>query len=369
MKYMKDKLVNYILYSGVTKQEYEEIKQEIQEKNKSVLSLTALCLVVMFSGLFLGSLFLEMMKPNRSIYGIVGLSFAFIAILCRRIKTRRFILPLWYMAMVTMCTYAIILNTVFRNDISATTFCVIMIVAPLLVIDRPWRLFGYFGFITLIFVLVDFRQKAYYLAFTDTVNALCCIFLGSVIHIKIMNTKLREMLQRHYIETERDTDKLTGCLTKAAFERKITKEMKDSQYQGVLLVMDLDHFKSINDNYGHVFGDMVLRTMGECIRKSFPETELRGRFGGDEFQVWIPGKVEKKELMLILNGFLSDVHAIKTPDEKIQVAASIGVAMCPADGMNYQVLFENADASLYAAKNLGRSRYVFCPENGTKKEA
>ncbi|MFW5630720.1 MAG: hypothetical protein ACOCNB_08050, partial [Acetivibrio ethanolgignens] len=83
MKYMKDKLLNYMLYSGVTKQEYEKIKQEIQEKNRSVLSLTALCLVVMFSGLLLGSLFLEMMKPNHSIYGIVGLSFMLIAILSR----------------------------------------------------------------------------------------------------------------------------------------------------------------------------------------------------------------------------------------------------------------------------------------------
>lgn len=369
MKYMKDKLLNYMLYSGVTKQEYEKIKQEIQEKNRSVLSLTALCLVVMFSGLLLGSLFLEMMKPNHSIYGIVGLSFILIAILSRRIENKSFVLPLWYLAMTIMCVYAIILNTVLSNNISATTFCVIMIVAPLLVIDRPWRLFGYFAFITLIFVLVDFSQKAYYLAFTDTVNALCCIFLGSVIHINIMNTKLREMLQRHYIEAERDTDKLTGCLTKAAFERKITKEMKDSQYQGVLLVMDLDHFKSINDNYGHVFGDMVLRTMGECLQKSFPETGLRGRFGGDEFQVWISGKVEKSELTLILNGFFSDIHAIKTPDGKVEVAVSVGGAMCPRDGMSYQVLFENADASLYAAKKLDRSGYVFCPENGTKKGA
>lgn len=370
MKKLKEKYINYLVYGGLTKQEYEEIASEILEKDRGSLSMASICLILMFSALFLGSLFSEMMAPNRLAYGTVGVAFLVIFLLCRMMRKRgkRFVVPLWYVAFTLILAYAIILNTVIRNDISATTFCAIMLVAPLLIIDRPWRVFCYFSFVTVIFIFVDFHQKTYYLAYTDTVNALCCIFLGSAIHIRIISTKMREMMQRRYIEKERDTDKLSGCLTKAAFERKVEESLAVSDDYGVLLVMDLDHFKKINDNYGHVFGDLVISTMGECIRESIPKGALSGRFGGDEYQVWMPGKYTQKEIVVLLNEMLSRIHSIETPDDRAQIAASIGVAVCPQNGDKYPVLFENADAALYAAKNTGRGRFVFCPEVRIKGE-
>lgn len=363
MKRLQDKFVNYFVRGGITEQEYKEIEEEILESDRSSLSVASLCLVLMFTGLFLGSLFSEMMASNRVAYGVTGLGFLVVALLCRVIKKRGkwLIILLWYVALSIIFSYAIILNTVIRNDISATTFCLIMIVAPLLIIDKPWRVFCYFLLVIGCFIPVDFQQKSNYLAFTDTVNALCCFFMGSAIHIRIIRTKMREMVQKRYIEKERDTDALTGCLTKKAFERKMVEKI-DTSRCGVLLVMDLDHFKSINDTYGHVFGDMVLRTMGECIRKSFSDTALYGRFGGDEFQVWLPGKHGLKEISARLDELLFNIHSIETPDERVRIAASIGIALCPENGEKYEVLFENADAALYAAKNMGRGRYVFCPE-------
>ena len=353
-----------LVYGGLSRQEYLEIKDEVLEKDRKSLSMASVCLVVMFIGLFLGSLYSELMAVNRLAYGLVGIAFLVIRLVCQLMKkrVRWLIVPLWYTALTLICAYAIILNTVIRKDISATTFCIIMIVAPLLIIDRPWRVFGYFGITAIIFVLVAFHQKPYYLAFTDTVNVLCCLFLGSFIHFQIIRTKLQEMMQKRYIERERDTDKLTGCLTKAAFQRRIEENLNASGQGGILFVMDLDYFKSINDNYGHVFGDMVLRTVGEYIRESFPETELRGRFGGDEFQVWLPGQHGRKEIGLRLDGLLSHIRSVETPDGRIRVSVSIGASVSPENGTEYPMLFESADAALYTAKNLGRGRYVFCPE-------
>ena len=179
---------------------------------------------------------------------------------------------------------------------------------------------------------------------------------------------MREMVQKSHIEMERDTDKLTGCLTKAAFERRVKEQIKHSDRKGVLLVMDLDHFKDVNDTYGHVYGDVVLRTMGECLRNSFPENALLGRFGGDEFEVWMPEQMPKKELTLQLQRFLTHVREIETPDDRVKIAASVGVASCPENGEKYPVLFENADAALYSAKRMGRSRYVFCPQVSVKQK-
>ena len=368
VKNFREKLINAMVYGGITKQEYDSIKDEVLEKNRSSLNLASFCLVIMFSVLFLGSLVSEMMASNREIYGAIWLCFVVICVACQLIKrgSKWLIIPLWYMALSLIFAYAIILNTVIRNDVSATTFCAIMLAAPLLITDRPWRVFLYFSLVTLIFIPIDFQQKAYFLAYTDTVNALCCIFLGTVIHARVLHTKMREMVQKLHIETERDTDKLTGCLTKAAFERKMNELLKNSSRKGVLLVLDLDHFKSVNDTFGHVYGDVVLQTTGECLRQCFPDAELVGRFGGDEFQVWLPKKQQTAELTLQLQRFLAQIRKIETPDDKVKIASSIGVAFCPENGEKYSELFENADAALYSAKHMGRSRYVFCPQVSVK---
>ena len=364
MKRRLNEFFSYINYGGISKQEYREMKEEIYDKNRSALGATAGCLALMFAGLYIGSLFFGMMSANRMAYGITGLAFMVVHILCWVIKKRgkAWIIPLWYVTLTIVLAYAVILNTIIRNDISATTFCLIVIVAPLLIMDRPWRVFCYFVLVVCCFIPLDFHYKSYNLAFPDSVNAVCCIFMGSVIHFRIIRTKMQEMKQRRYIERERDTDALTGCFTKAAFERKMLEKSNPSMPTGILLVMDLDHFKSVNDTYGHVFGDMVLRTVGEYIQKNFPETAFCGRFGGDEFQVWIPGNFESREISGLLDKFLSCIRSIGTPDGRVEIAASIGGAVCPEDGNKYKTLFESADAALYAAKNMGRSRYVFCPK-------
>ena len=366
----REKCVNNLKYGGINEEEYREIEDEILEKNRSSLEMISFILFMMFAGLFTGSLFSEIMASNRIAYATLGLCFLGILFLSRLMKKRgkRAVVPLWYVAITVMLVYAAVLNTVVRNDISSTTLCLIIIVAPILILDKPWRVFLYFTVMMLLFIPVDFHQKIYYLAFTDMVNILCCLFLGSVIHFGIIRTKLREMMQRRFIERQRDTDKLTGCLTKAAFEQRIIQRMASGEISGTFLIMDVDRFKSINDSYGHTFGDMVLHTVGEKLCRVSPSTALCGRFGGDEFVVWIPGKIGRKETLIFLTELVDQIHSIRTPDDHIQITASIGVAGAPENGDKYSELFENADAALYSAKKLGRDRFIFCPGIQMEKE-
>lgn len=85
-------------------------------------------------------------------------------------------------------------------------------------------------------------------------------------------------------------------------------------------------------------------------------------FGGDEFQVWIPGITERKFLIPWLDELPKKVEAIETPDERVRLGTSIGVVISPKNGEQYQVLFENADAALYSAKDMGRNRYILCED-------
>lgn len=361
IKGLQNKFFSNLLYGGIKKEEYQEIEGEILERDRNSLAMISICLMLMFECLFIGSLVSEMMAPNRWLYGGIFLVFLVIHAICSLMKKRvsKIIIPLWYLAMTMMFTYAIILNTVLRNDISATTFCLIMMAAPLLVMDKPWRMLCYFVLILAVFIPIDFRSKAYYLAYTDTVNALCSLFLGTVIHMSVIRTKTREIMQRHYIERQRDTDKLTGCVTKAAFESKLKEILEKGGTNGTLLIMDIDHFKNVNDFYGHVFGDMVLHTIGERLHQIFPKEAMCGRFGGDEFQVWLPGIYDARDADIYLKKLLTDARKIQTPDERMKITLSIGGAVSPDNGDNYFVLFENADAALYSAKNMGRNRYVF----------
>ena len=135
---------------------------------------------------------------------------------------------------------------------------------------------------------------------------------------------------------------------------KSMKENWDSS--GVLLFLDLDDFKQINDSKGHAFGDKVLRTVAEKIKSCVRSTDVVGRIGGDEFIVF-------------LNGIGGKDAALKKAEEieqKIQdgfhgypVTVSIGIAQFPEDGAEFDVLIKRADQALYYSKNKGKNWYTF----------
>lgn len=154
-----------------------------------------------------------------------------------------------------------------------------------------------------------------------------------------------------------DSDALTGINNRKGMEEKIFKIMSGSwESTGVLLFLDLDDFKQINDSKGHAFGDKVLRTVAEKIKSCVRATDVVGRIGGDEFVVF-------------LNGIAGKDAALKKAEEidaKIQegcnghpVTVSIGIAQFPEDGDRYDVLIKRADQALYYSKNKGKNRYTF----------
>lgn len=162
-------------------------------------------------------------------------------------------------------------------------------------------------------------------------------------------------------EEKSSLDKLTGCLIKHDFESAATEYIDaNSGQQHALMMIDLDNFKAINDNLGHQFGDMVLREVGEKMRKTFRSTDLLGRVGGDEFMVFLQNIADKNLLKkkadeisaLLDNTYKGEYH-------HYHVSASIGIAVFPKDGQSFQELYEKADIALYDAKNRGKNAYVF----------
>ncbi len=146
------------------------------------------------------------------------------------------------------------------------------------------------------------------------------------------------------------TDALTGLYNHRAY-----KERVDTLAQYVLLVIDIDHFKKLNDTHGHLIGDKVLVALGNIIKLSIRSGDLAFRYGGEEFVVLLPGTTAQIGLKIAerLRQKVAE-FAFEGEQGPIHITVSIGVSM-RKPGMSSQVVFEQADRALYRAKQLGRN--------------
>ncbi|WP_407494994.1 putative bifunctional diguanylate cyclase/phosphodiesterase [Pseudooceanicola sp. MF1-13] len=155
-----------------------------------------------------------------------------------------------------------------------------------------------------------------------------------------------------------ETDALTQLNNRYYFENKVRAALDDSHIDHAFIVIDIDHFKLINDIYGHQFGDRYLKTIARALRSSFPETSIVGRLGGDEFGVFTPlpssGKAYLNGLLSRCRSHIQRATAMLSKPDLGHV--SIGASQTPKDATSYAMLYELADSALYSAKNAGRGK-------------
>ena len=156
------------------------------------------------------------------------------------------------------------------------------------------------------------------------------------------------------------TDGLTGCLNKRAFLDELSKRLKAAERFGKqlsLIVTDIDHFKRVNDTYGHAVGDHVIRGLGEILRSLKRETDVVARFGGEEFCI-LCEETDARGALLLAERVREQLKAREFDSElgKVKVTCSLGVAEFPEDALTDTQLFALADKALYHAKQTGRDR-------------
>ncbi|MDE6386998.1 MAG: sensor domain-containing diguanylate cyclase [Lachnospiraceae bacterium] len=186
------------------------------------------------------------------------------------------------------------------------------------------------------------------------------VFICLVIAINIVS-KIRNNEKKKELEDKADTDLLTGLTNKLATERKIKDYMtQNPQSQSMLFVLDIDNFKKINDTMGHAFGDEVLRSLGQQIGAIFRATDIIGRIGGDEFMIFLKGvsdkeavRKEAKKVEHFFKNFQAGEYV------KYAATASIGVAIFPQEGNDFETLYKAADQGLYKAKKRGKNQLAF----------
>lgn len=207
----------------------------------------------------------------------------------------------------------------------------------------------------------------------DTVNQVFSVgaddfvskpIVGPELVTRIINRLERIKLLRRLAET----DPLTRVPNRHKSTKDLEKFLSKAQHHSqplCLTVLDLDRFKEINDRYGHVTGDAVLRQVGELIKRSLCGEDVVSRWGGDEFVIGMYG-MTKRDGQQRLMEVLETLHQeeFSAPDHtKFRVTFSAGVAQYPEDGTELQSLYRSADVTLSEAKKAGRDQVLLCPQN------
>ena len=170
--------------------------------------------------------------------------------------------------------------------------------------------------------------------------------------------KTYEEEARNRIEKISETDGLTKLLNRRGLENRLKDIFKSDNSNGVLIIFDLDNFKSVNDILGHPIGDEVLKIFSRCLTNSFRENDIISRIGGDEFVVFINKNMELDTLSKKLDGLLNNIRSdLNYYYKNYGLSTSIGVAYRDNYINTYEELYEEADKGLYKAKNLGKDGF------------
>lgn len=167
----------------------------------------------------------------------------------------------------------------------------------------------------------------------------------------------------HTLETLAITDGLTHVYNHRYFQMRLDDELKRCKRYHTnltLMLLDIDHFKAINDRYGHASGDAVLRELATLLRRSVRDTEIVARYGGEEFALILP-QTALDEALIAANRVRANIEAqtFQTADgQDIRLTVSIGMATAPTHGISRSELITQTDRALYAAKDAGRNRVV-----------
>lgn len=185
--------------------------------------------------------------------------------------------------------------------------------------------------------------------------------IGKISNIDKFKTEIEDLKEKS------NKDPLTKMYNKMAIENIVNQNIQQDikkDIQSAIFIIDIDNFKTVNDTFGHIFGDAVLKEISNNIIKECTENEIPARIGGDEFVLFIkniPSLDYLKNIAENICKIFRKTYKIQSIDYKI--SASIGISMYPNDGDQYKELLEKADIAVYHAKSEGKDRYKIYDEN------
>ena len=348
----------YYFYCGIEKEEYNELKKDAYVSNFEVWRILHFIMVAVFFILFIASMANEMMSINRYYY--LGLFiYSVIAIILFFVLEKDSLAAqlLIYLSMSCLFLFGCLIS-MNNPEHNATTFIAFLLVTPMFMIDKPFFMTIELVAASAVFLFWMYAVKPFEIWEMDFINVISYTIIGCFLNVVANSIRIKEFVLTKKIRIQKDTDAMTGLRNKGALTREIDEFLEDKACdKGLLLIMDIDKFKSINDNYGHDIGDKVIIQFADYLLKRF-ENDLTGRFGGDEFILFIKNTYDEETAAEIADEIIKNIsEVVELPDKDMKVSTSIGIAVYRGEEKRYSEIFKKADIALYRAKADAEKRY------------
>ena len=281
---------NFLFYCGTDKNEFKAVKKDIYISNFSVWRILHLFITFIFGILFVLSLVTDLFKINRAAYLFAFVysfsAFLFFLFLKKDSLFGQFLIYL-SVGMLLLFSGFIAQN---NPEVPATSFIVLLLITPIFVIDRPFFMAIEICVASAVFLTWMHEKKPDNIWTMDFVNVFIFTVVSVFLNMFADAVRIKEFILKRRINIQKDMDDLTGLRNKGALTREITSYLSEpSAEKAIMFMMDIDRFKAINDTYGHDVGDNVIVQLGKILGRKFCKDEITGRFGGDEFIVFIKG--------------------------------------------------------------------------------
>ena len=201
-------------------------------------------------------------------------------------------------------------------------------------------------------VPVHVAQESY--TFIKHYETLLATFLGLIVLSLMIYLAHSNSRENKYLIHLSEIDPLTSVFNKETTQKLIDQKLKNHE-QFCFLILDVDDFKSVNDNYGHAVGDKVLKNLSDLFKNHFRQTDIVGRIGGDEFIILIEDEVIAESR---IQSLLKKVNELKIEElQDFKLSISVGMAFAPSNGTTFMELYRHADHALYQTKRTGKNNY------------
>lgn len=279
----------------------------------------------------------------------------------------RYITLLFYVVMTPLMFMAIWMGTFLDPTQPSITIMVFISVLPLFIMDKPWRVLAYITVVSVLYTICCFLAKDYQLFLADMVDLIAFYVLGIGVNCVVLNDRIASVENFVRYREKSETDLLTGLYNREAGVERIETLIQQQVY-GAFLMMDIDDFKHINDNYGHLAGDDVLRAAADVIRHFFEGEHVVLRIGGDEFAVYAVGWTKQEQCAKQLDRLYEVLHKTELPQVGGALKMSLGCAIHHCSAGNFQLLYKQGDECLYEAKRQGKNCYQIGMITGISEE-
>ena len=201
-------------------------------------------------------------------------------------------------------------------------------------------------------VPVHVAQESY--TFIKHYETLLATFLGLIVLSLMIYLAHSNSRENKYLIHLSEIDPLTSVFNKETTQKLIDQKLKNYEHF-CFLILDVDDFKSANDNYGHAVGDKVLKNLSDLFKNHFRQTDIVGRIGGDEFIILIEDEVIAESR---IQSLLKKVNELKIEElQDFKLSISVGMAFAPSNGTTFMELYRHADHALYQTKRTGKNDY------------